>query len=207
MELIIEELDVDVCNLNDELNFNLDKLNVSGYKEIPENVVVKKLQFNETIKPMMQQMPEKNVGVVREESLNLKPQISYDDILLKMGMFVSEGKLHLIGKDVDLGRSRENVKSIPKDFSRNIPKDFSRNIPQDSYIYNKYFKEELKSHPNIKRPMTKREYKMMLLEQILQKQRIKQMKSTKLIMPTSNINIASGQSSANLNKLFTFPKK
>ena len=199
MELIIEELDVDVCNLNDELNFNLDKLNVSGYKEIPENVVVKKLQFNETIKPMMHQMQEKNVGVVREESLNLKPQISYDDILLKMGMFVSEGKLHLIGKDVDLSRSRENVKSIPK--------DFSRNIPQDSYIYNKYFKEELKSHPNIKRPMTKREYKMMLLEQILQKQRIKQMKSTKLIMPTSNINIASGQSSANLNKLFTFPKK
>ena len=59
---------------------------------------------------------------------------------------------------------------------------------------------------NIRRPMTKNDYKRMLLEYILQKERIKQIKSTKLMMPTSNINFASSNS-GNLNKLFNFPKR
>ena len=40
----------------------------------------------------------------------------------------------------------------------------------------------------------------------IQKYRIKQMKSNKLIMPTSNINFAQG-SSSNLNKLFAFSQR
>jgi hypothetical protein len=47
---------------------------------------------------------------------------------------------------------------------------------------------------------------MILVDDYIEKQRIKQMKSTKLVMPTSNINIAAGHS-ANLNKLFGFPKR
>jgi hypothetical protein len=47
---------------------------------------------------------------------------------------------------------------------------------------------------------------MILVDDYIEKQRIKQMKSTKLVMPTSNINMAAGHS-ANLNKLFGFPKR
>ena len=50
----------------------------------------------------------------------------------------------------------------------------------------------------------------MLIEDYIERERIKQMKSRKLIMPTSNINIAGG-SSANFtslqNKLFGFSKR
>ena len=60
---------------------------------------------------------------------------------------------------------------------------------------------------NVRRPMTKNEYKKMLLEDILQKERIKQIKSKKLVMPTSNINIATGNSTNLQNKLFTFSKR
>ena len=59
---------------------------------------------------------------------------------------------------------------------------------------------------NIRRPMTKHDYKRMLLEDILQNERIKQIKSTKLMMPTTNINFASSNS-GNLNKLFNFSKR
>lgn len=202
MELNVEDFEID--DLNDELKFNLDKLDSSFYEEIPENVVVRKVQFNEPMRPLMQQIPKENARVVRPYNPKPKPQISYDDILLKMGMFVSEGKLHLIGNSVG---SQEISGNVPQEFSRNVPQEFSGNIPQNSYIYNKYFKEQLQNDTYIQKPKTKHEYKMMLLQQILQKQRIKQMKSTKLIMPTTNINISSGRSSTNLNKLFTFPKK
>lgn len=196
MELNVEDFEID--DLNDELKFNLGKLDNSFYEEIPENVVVRKVQFNEPTRPLMQQISKETARVVRPYNPKPRPQISYDDILLKMGMFVSEGKLHLIGNTSGSG---------PQEISKNVPQEISRNIPQNSYIYNKYFKEQLQNDTNIQRPKTKHEYKMMLLQQILQKQRIKQMKSTKLIMPTTNINISSGRSSANLNKLFTFPKK
>jgi predicted transcriptional regulator len=54
--------------------------------------------------------------------------------------------------------------------------------------------------------MSLNEYKKMVVLDILQKKRIKQIKSTKLIMPTSNINMAAGHS-GNLNKLFNFSKR
>ena len=54
--------------------------------------------------------------------------------------------------------------------------------------------------------MTKQEYKRKVFEDYIQRQKIKQMKSRKLLMPTSNINISAGNS-ANLNKLFNFSKR
>ena len=46
----------------------------------------------------------------------------------------------------------------------------------------------------------------MLIANIIQKYKIKQIKSSKLIMPTSNINFAQGPS-GNLNKLFSFSQR
>ena len=77
------------------------------------------------------------------------------------------------------------------------------NIPQNSYIYNKLFKEELRPQNEFRRPMTAQEYKIKVLKNFIQSQRIREMKSRKLLMPTSNINISSG----NLNKLFNFSKR
>ena len=48
--------------------------------------------------------------------------------------------------------------------------------------------------------------KRKVLENFIQSQRIREMKSRKLLMPTSNINISAGNS-ANLNKLFDFSKR
>jgi hypothetical protein len=83
--------------------------------------------------------------------------------------------------------------------------DINQNIPQNSYIYNKYFRDQTPSQDNIRQPLTILDYQNMIIHDALQKQRIKQIKSTKLLMPTSNINLAAG--SSNLNKLFTFPKR
>ena len=84
------------------------------------------------------------------------------------------------------------------------------NIPANSYIYNKYFKEEIKPEVTVIKPKTLAEYRHLLILDLLEKQRerqrIKQIKSTKLIMPTANINISNSQS-GNLNKLFNFSKR
>jgi len=80
---------------------------------------------------------------------------------------------------------------------------------QNSYIYNKYFKDQIQS-PVQQAPQTLEEYNQMLIqkliEQKIQKLRAGQMKSTKLIMPTENIHIAS-QNSNNMNRLFNFSQR
>ena len=78
-------------------------------------------------------------------------------------------------------------------------------VQQNSYIYNKYFKNESNVEQGVRVPQTLQEYRNMLIQDIIQKQRIKQVKSTKLMMPNSNINFA--RSSGNLNKLFSFSQR
>ena len=77
---------------------------------------------------------------------------------------------------------------------------------QNSYIYNKYFQNNDYNEQPIQKPMTSLEYRDLLINDIIQKYKIKQLKSTKLIMPNSNINFAPG-STSNLNKLFGFSKR
>ena len=169
MELNIRDLDLD-----DE-----EYVNNFSYEDIPENVVVKKNITTNT------------------NTNNTSQQISYDTILSKMGMFVSNGKLHL--------QEDKNIKVCQPQ------PQYQPQVSQNNYIYNKYFKEELQPEQNAKIPTTKEEYKMMLLEQLIQKERIRQIKSTKLIMPTSNINISGAGNTVHLaslqNKLFRFPKR
>ena len=112
-----------------------------------------------------------------------------------MGMFVSDGKLHLVDK---------NSVSFKNDAEGTENKVIT-NIPQNSYIHNKYFKNELQSQNAIAPapPKTLQEYKKRVLENYIERLRIKQIKSKKLLMPTSNISMATGNSS-NLNKFFKF---
>jgi hypothetical protein len=192
----------------------------TNYEQIPENMppkasapkinVVKqnnKVRFvdepnipsqipNQNIKPYMSGPKAK---MVRPTVPPIKPQISYDDILNKLGMFVANGKLHLLDGQQQPPLNRAEV---PKPHVSNS----NPNPNQNTYIYNKYFQNNQYDQEQQQRPMTPLEYRDMLIKNIIQKHKIKQMKSTKLVMPNSNINFASGPTS-NLNKLFGFSQR
>jgi hypothetical protein len=192
----------------------------TNYEQIPENMppkasapkinVVKqnnKVRFvdqpnipNQNIKPYMSGPKAK---MVRPTVPPIKPQISYDDILNKLGMFVANGKLHLLDGQQQMPlKSVSNRAEVPKP---HVP---NPNPNQNTYIYNKYFQNNQYDQDQgiEQRPMTPLEYRDMLIKNIIQKHKIKQMKSTKLVMPNSNINFASAPTS-NLNKLFGFSQR
>ena len=202
----------------------------TNYEQIPENMppkasapkinVVKqnnKVRFvdqpnihsqipNQNIKPYMSGPKAK---MVRPTVPPTKPQISYDDILNKLGMFVANGKLHLLdGQQQIPQKSVSNRAEVPKPHVSNPNPNPNSNPNQNTYIYNKYFQNNQYDQgiEQEQRPMTPLEYRDMLIKNIIQKHKIKQMKSTKLVMPNSNINFASGPTS-NLNKLFGFSQR
>jgi len=198
----------------------------SVYEKIPENdiaikVIKKGVHFdNSTLykeRPINQSIPKPYAKMVRQQIPQEKSKISYEDILSNMGMLVSDGKLHLIDrnaisqqqKEIFNSQQKHEYKTYPEHNRQEPLKSQSINnttMPNNSYIYNKYFKDEIKSNETVRRPRTLNEYKMMLVDDYLQGQIIKQLKSTKLIMPSSNINI-SAKNSGNLNKLFNFSKR
>jgi len=98
--------------------------------------------------------------------------------------------------------------SVQKPLQQSVQKPLQQSLEQNnSYIYQKYFKNgATEDAQDIRRPQTIQEYRNMLISDIIQKYKIKQIKSSKLIMPTSNINFAQGPS-GNLNKLFSFSQR
>ena len=190
------------------MELNITELDGSyiNYEQIPENMAPKikvvkkenKVRFEDLNQNINQNIKPMNSGpkarMVRPAVQAPKPQISYDDILNKMGMFVANGKLHLV----------DGQQSIPLKHPNPNP---NPNPVQNSYIYNKYFQNNgYEEQQQVQRPLSALEYRDLLIKDIIQKQKIKQMKSTKLIMPNSNINFANGATS-NLNKLFGFSKR
>jgi hypothetical protein len=226
MELSINELDQDL-----RPNNTFFKDNGNMYDEIPENNPIKvtkktnKVTFNNNtnndntiLRPMNQSIPKPYAKMVRPHVPEPKSQISYDDILTKLGMFVADGRLHLLENQTE--QTKQQIKqqySNKKQLSQqqqsnqqyqkqNQPSQQNQPYQQNSYIYNKYFSNETQDTPHIRVPKNVTEYKNMLISDLLQKQKIKQIKSTKLIMPNSNINYAPN-TSRNLNQLFTFSNR
>jgi len=210
MELHIEELDFD-----DSTEFD------NHFEEIPENAnnkplfnkVIKKVHFDETVltPPLnshlqsIRPIPKIHAKMTRPAVPPQKPKISYEDILSKMGMLVHDGKLHLMDRSSaeKLGVVQNN-QPLPQ--INRQPNAQISTTPDNSYIYNKYFKSETVSEPQKRRPRTLHEYRMMQVDDFLQRHRIQQIKSTKLVMPTSNINMNGGHP-GNMNRLFNFKKK
>ena len=180
---------INVVKQNNKVRF-VDQPNIpnQNHSQIP----------NQNIKPYMSGPKAK---MVRPTVPPTKPQVSYDDILNKLGMFVANGKLHLLDGQQQPPSNRAEV---PKPHVSNP----NPTPNQNTYIYNKYFQNnQYDQNQGIEqRPMTPLEYRDMLIKNIIQKHKIKQMKSTKLVMPNSNINFASGPTS-NLNKLFGFSQR
>jgi hypothetical protein len=131
-----------------------------------------------------------------------------------MGMFVAEGQLHLLDNqplEVQEQIKHQIRKTKPVEQQQYVKQQYVEQPQlnqnnQNSYIYNKYFSNEMQNNIGPRVPRSLQEYRDMLLQDFIQKQRVRQMKSTKLIMPTSNINFApySGQ---NMNKLFSFSNR
>lgn len=222
MELNINDLDhynYDFDNISVERYDELDYIppkNSHSFEEIPENTFPKKkVHFNESLKPMNQTIPKINAKMVRQKVVPVKPQISYDDILQKMGMYVVNGQLHLLEDNNKIKQHLKNNHSQSNYNQSNYNESINYNqtnkspaIEQNSYIYNKYFKQHIQQEENVRRPMTLMEYRNKLIKDILQKKRINQIKSTKLLFPTSNINISGGISHPEaMNKLFNFSKR
>ena len=220
MQLNISEFDSDDQSV---FGFNQESFK-SSIADIPENmvkinVVKKGVQFEEPTRQKNQVISKETAKIVRPKVI---PQISYEDIMSKMGMFVADGKLHLMDnnpqgyqqiKNYQQQHNQQHIQQQNNQQQNNQQQNNQQqnnqqqpNIPQNSYIYNKLFKEELRPQNEIRRPMTAQEYKRKVLENFIQSQRIREMKSRKLLMPTSNINISSGNS-GNLNKLFNFSKR
>ena len=193
----------------------LDDLNDNMYDQIPENS--KKVHFsqatsssvrNQVLTPIPTQIKSAIKKVTRPHVPEQKPKLSYDDILSKMGMFVAEGQLHLLdNQPLEVQEQIRKTKHAEQPY-QNQPNQNQPNQPnQNSYIYTKYFSNETQNTDTGPRvPRTLQEYRNMLLQDLIQKQRVKQMKSTKLIMPTSNINFAP-YSAQNMNKLFSFSNR
>jgi protein required for attachment to host cells len=213
MQLNISEFDSDDQSV---FGFNQESFK-SSIDDIPENtvkikVLKKGVQFEEPTRQKNQVISKETAKIVRPKVI---PQISYEDIMSKMGMFVADGKLHLMDnnpqgyqqiKNQQQQHNQQNNQQHNQQHNQQQNNQHQQNIPQNSYIYNKLFKEELRPQNEIRRPMTAQEYKRKVLENFIQSQRIREMKSRKLLMPTSNINISSGNS-GNLNKLFNFSKR
>lgn len=172
------------------------------------NTNKKTVKFFNDAKPMIQTIPKSEAKIVRPHVPVQKQQMSYEDILSKMGMVVENGKLLLINNRQTMQNTKTN-KNIqqPKQNIQQTPIYVHENpaVPNNSYIYNKYFKNELQENNQPRRPRSAIELRDMLIKDIIQKHRVKQMKNTKLIMPTSNINFS--RSSANMNKLFSFSNR
>jgi len=164
---------------------------------------------SEPLKPILKYKNQ----TLQNENKNKKEnkRVSYDDILAKMGMYVDNGKLHLNEQNTNMNSC---IPSSSSSCGPNRVKCARLAQPQpqlpiqnqNSYIYNKYFKDEAKPVEQVLVPKTQEEYKQMLLKKILEKRiqqlRVRQIKSTKLIMPTENISIAPEQ--RNQNRFFKF---
>jgi len=165
-------------------------------------------------------IPKSYAKMVRQQIPEKKPIVSYDDILKNMGMVIVDGKLHLIpninkvlNQTSNTARQTETsvkqTKTVSKDTYVYQDQTQTQQTPeiQNSYIYNKYFNDEKNEASSVRVPKNIYEYRDMLLHDILQKQRIKQIKSTKMVMPNSNINFSGPNPYRNLNRLFDFSKR
>jgi hypothetical protein len=157
---------------------------------------------------------------IPEKSINNLPS-SYDIILSKMGMYVENGKISIINKNIQNDKkvkfeidNNNGINKCSKIKCSRIKQAINQPQQQDlpftidnknSYIHNKYFKNYNENSETINPiPLTKEQIIYKLLERRKLNLHIKRTKSTKLIMPTENIHIAPEN---NFNRLFGFSKR
>ena len=132
---------------------------------------------------------------------NIKPQVTYEDILNKIGVFVSNGQLHLIDKPIN-SQNFQKYKSKPIDTPRYEDEDIDIYI-KHSDNNNKYFTKEV--NVPVRKSLTIKDYYNRAMYKYIQTQRVKQIKSKKLIIYSPENSLSYNK--PNINKLFNFSKR
>lgn len=149
-------------------------------------------------KPMQQAIPRVYAKQTRYPIQQVKnPPITYGDIMTKMGLFVVNGELHML-------KDGKNGSVPPPQEGANVDHQESH---QHSYIHNKYFSKvaEPKYEPQV--PRTAAELRDMLIGNIVQKHRIRHIKSTKMPLLSGGGHYISGNIvPGDMNKLFAFSR-
>ena len=121
-----------------------------------------------------------------------KNNISYDTILENMGMTLIDNKLVFYNKNYNNNISdySNQNQSQSQNIYSNSNINFYQQQPkqpiqpkqpmQNSYIYNKYFKNEINNNIEQPKPKSIKEYKLMLIKNIIEKEKIKRIKTKKL---------------------------
>jgi hypothetical protein len=157
---------------------------------------------------------------------NARPKFTYDDILSSLNLEVSNnGVLQRMTIKTDANNNNTNNNNTNTN-NNNTNNNSNPNVKQiktinntrvepevkHSYIYNKYFKNYKEANGEIiapRIPKTREEYRQMVIEDLINrqkaKQRIAQIKSTKMLY-TNNNNFYAGTpihvNRNNLNRLF-----
>jgi hypothetical protein len=174
-------------------------------------------------------LPTNNISEIQVKKLNTneknsqntnnikKPKISYQDILSSMGTVVINGKLEFVRKNNNLQQNSEfTTENTNKQQKKVIVNNLPQQINKNSYIYNKHFKNY--KEPQLAQyieepivPMTKKEFARQVIvnriNEINQRNRIAEIKSTKLMFNNNNnrnIIINTMQNQNTLNHLFRF---
>lgn len=126
--------------------------------------------------------------------------LSYDDILAKMSMRVVDGQLFLEEDGYVVNSNQVKQRQVPLTKPIQQPKPTSQGKRQPYWLQDA--PQQFQPSPTEPIPLTRAQYTDLLVKDLIQRRRIQQMKSTKLIMPTSNIQMSTAQS--NLNRLFKF---
>lgn len=206
-------------DISDNQEYMMDEFLNDNVGSLQNNNLNSKINVIKKTEPPLVKPILKRYPLVSQQPVKT-PNISYEDLLNNMGLYVDNGQLQttvkqnqnplsIKGKGAQVKMECSKVKGC-KSQQSNIPAQPV--IPQNSYIYNKYFKEHLKpSTASTIIPKTPEEYKQMVIQKLLEKRmqqiRVSQMKSTKLIMPTNNIHISPMQlnRAANVNRFFRYP--
>lgn len=156
-------------------------------EEIPENNMI--LQQQQHVLPLI---PKQLTKVKRAANPAPKAQTTYEDILDKIGV-------HMSGNGKLVAKSNAPVHNTATTSTPTVV-----NTPlNQSYIYNKYFQNELlPQQPEIRRPRTLQEYRNMLLEDYIKREQIKQLKSTKLFLPSASNITTVARLPKDMNQLF-----
>ena len=124
--------------------------------------------------------PENNFSLNEYSNKPINKNINYDDILRNMGMREIKGKLFW---EQNVSTNKDNDNFVPYD--PKIKNKTSSPPPpppsQNSYIYNKYFKNEFKQPEEVQKPRNLIEYRNMLIKQLIERKRVEQIKSRQMI--------------------------
>jgi len=199
-----------IYHSNEELNTNIEYNNYNLELE-PENKDIKRVILKIEDIPILQSqkydniriqqtIPKKNAKILKPQAIKEEPKVTYEDILDRMGMYVSNGQLHL----KENSNSRQNISNANINSNQ-----YFNNDTTYSYIHNKYFKDYMKPEEkeiNFQDPI---EYRNYLIRQIIHNYKMKnQIKSKKIYIPgESSFNISPNSYSNDFNKLFNFSKR